>query len=91
MTMQTFMERLRAVRRSDRGDVPPEQLIMFAIVSGAAAAVAWFILGSRFGALRWMAVPLAAFAVLSIGIYLAIKGSDALAAARWRRAHETGE
>ena len=86
-----FADRLRVVRRSDRGDAPPEVLITISVVAASAAVVAWLTFGDRFGAVWWMAIPLAAMAVLSAGVYVLIKAQDVVDAARRRRTHGTGE
>ena len=89
MWRHKIADRVRSVQRSDRGDAPPEVLVTISIAAALAAAVVWLFYG-RFGALRWMAIPVGVIAVVSIAVYLLIKAQDGIAAKR-RRAHETGE
>ena len=91
MKQLTIADRVRAVQRVDRGEGTPESLIAMAVVAALAAAVVWLFFDDRFGATWWMAIPLAALDRLFAGGYVVIKALDALDAARWRRAHETGE
>jgi hypothetical protein len=89
--LEQWHDRVRWLRDGgDRGDAPPEMLLVAAIVSGAAATTTWLISG-WLGSSPWAAIMVGACAALTLVGYLLIKARNAVRCTRRRRAAETGE